>query len=151
MRFTIFFMLGLAFFSCSKEYNYSVDDELRQYFDLFETEGNSRGWNIDLEAMSVSGYIETIDERNTVGQCQTSDMGNKRVVIDGTFWNRYDFYEREFIVFHELGHCILGRDHDDSADSANRCKSIMSSGSGGCINNYSEKTRTDYLDELFDN
>ncbi len=57
---------------------------------------------------------------------------------------------REFVVFHELGHCDLGRDHRDEAFDNGVCVSIMRSGLGDCRDYYHPRTREGYLDELFD-
>ena len=141
------FILG----SCAKEYGYDVDPELQSYFQLFEQEAEARGQSVDLEAAGIGGIIEFIMDNSTVGQCQTSDEGNKRVFIDKAFWEDYDNLEKEFIVFHELGHCYLLREHDNSTNFNNTCKSIMQSGVSGCKNNYKQSTRKEYLDELFNN
>lgn len=49
-------------------------------------------------------------EYPVVGVC----MGGKRVYIDPEFWEKIDFYRREALIFHELGHCIFKRDHDNA-------------------------------------
>jgi hypothetical protein len=53
------------------------------------------------------------------------------------------------VVFHELGHCYLGRGHSEETHPNGVCKSIMRSGNGGCFDNYNSTTREAYLDELF--
>ena len=147
--FYILFVIILA--SCAKEYDYSVDSELDLYFEIFEQEGALRGFDINLEEEGIGGIIEFIKDNTTVGQCQTSNEGNKRIFIDKAFWSAYDDLEKEFIVFHELGHCYLGLDHNDEQDSNRNCVSIMQSGVGECSNNYNQNTREAYLDELFSN
>lgn len=144
-------ILGLLAFSCTKEYGYEVDSEVLPFFEAFEAEGAARGIAIDLEAEGIGATIDFIRDNSTVGQCQTSDEGNRRVFIDRAFWEDYDFAEKEFIVYHELGHCFLQREHDNSVNGDNVCSSIMQSGISGCRNQYSATTREAYLDELFSN
>ncbi len=148
IKWLILFMV-IVISSCTKEYGYEVDAELQPYFETFELEGSLRGFDIDIDAEGIGGMIEFIKDNSTVGQCQTSDEGNRRVFIDKAFWQAYNNSEKEFIVFHELGHCYLRREHDDSIDNNRVCKSIMQSGLSGCKNNYDASTREAYLDELF--
>ena len=146
------FLIILVFItiSCTKEYGYDIDPEIQPFFDIFEAEGAARDMDFDLEALGIGAELNFIRDNSTVGQCQTSDQGNKRIFVDKAFWSDYDFSEKEFIVFHELGHCFLLRDHDNSVDGRN-CASIMQSGLSGCRNNYGPDTREAYLDELFSN
>ena len=73
------------------------------------------------------------------------------MTIDKTFWNRSSELYKEFVVFHELGHCVLDRNHKEDKDSRGRCLSIMRSGLGDCLDAYSSANRTYYLNELFGN
>lgn len=151
MRIWILTLMIIIAASCAKEYTYEVDSELQLYFEIFEAEGALRGLEIDLDAEGIGGTIEFIKDQTTVGQCLNGDQGGRRIFIDKAFWSAYDHYEREFIVFHELGHCYLRLEHNDDRDSHQNCVSIMQSGVGGCKNNYKESTRDEYLDELFNN
>ena len=146
-----FVILGLLAFSCTKEYGYEVDNEVLPFFEIFELEGLERGINVDLDTEGIGATIDFIRDNSTVGQCQTSDQGNRRIFIDQAFWEGYSFSEKEFIIFHELGHCFLKREHDNSIKGNNVCSSIMQSGVSGCRNQYNETTREEYLDELFSN
>ena len=57
--------------------------------------------------------------------------------------------EKEFIIYHELGHCFLDRDHLDEANADGSCVSIMHSNPGVCFFELKSENREDYLDELF--
>jgi hypothetical protein len=57
---------------------------------------------------------------------------------------------KEYIVFHELGHCVLNRPHTEDSFSNGVCSSIMRSGNGGCYDYYNRFTRQYYVDELFE-
>jgi len=56
---------------------------------------------------------------------------------------------KEYLVFHELGHCILGRSHSNDILENGDCKSIMQSGTSNCKGNYNDENREMLLDELF--
>lgn len=49
-----------------------------------------------------------------IGRC----WSNGRVDINPYFWNSSTLQAREQLVFHELGHCLLGRGHQDQKNSA---------------------------------
>ena len=95
--------------------------------------------------------IEEIDEQHVAGQCSYGRFRNPRLVtIDASFWRRSSDRFKEFIVFHELGHCYLNRGHLESAFSNGVCVSIMRSGVGDCFDNYHVNTREYYINELFE-
>ncbi|OEK04671.1 hypothetical protein [Roseivirga misakiensis] len=127
-----------------------VDERLWPYFIRFQEQGASRGLTIDLVAEGITGVIEVIDEENIAGTCNFNSRTSNHVMIDAEFWQLAPDLFKEFIVFHELGHCSLFRDHREGADQNGRCISIMRSGLEECRDNYNIVTRTDYLDELYD-
>ena len=140
--------------SCEKETAFDenyIDSDLSPYFESFVEEAAKRG--VDLEQMRdiVSGYIEDIDDGAISGQCRHDADAPDKVIIDRTFWMTAGNSSKEFLVFHELGHCMLGRSHLDTRDSNGFCVSIMHSTSEVCTNGYSYSTRSKYLDELFSN
>lgn len=154
-------LMGLFFinWSCQKdevqlimpaEKSYAgVEQPLWIYFERFEEEAAERGLKIDLNAERIKGKIEAIDEVNVAGICHFNAHQPNDLVIDRQFWIRASDLSREFIVFHELGHCSLFRDHREDAYQNGLCKSIMRSGLGDCRDQYNIYTRADYLNELF--
>ncbi|MEZ5042156.1 MAG: hypothetical protein R2828_19825 [Saprospiraceae bacterium] len=127
-----------------------VEEALWVYFDRFEKEGVLRGLEIDLREAAVTGLIKEIEEDGVAGQCSYGSHQSNHVAIDKQFWDQASDLLREFVVFHELGHCNLGRDHREAAKADGTCESIMASGVGDCRDNYKSITREAYLDELFD-
>lgn len=127
-----------------------VDEALWIYFERFEEEAAQRGLIIDLRASGITGMIEDIDGENIAGQCNFSSRFPNHVTVDSEFFNNTSDFGREFVVFHELGHCELLRGHREDAFSNGTCESLMRSGLGDCRDNYRFGTRTSYLDELFD-
>ena len=127
-----------------------VDESLWTYFERFEEEGRQRGIAIDLRSARITGMLEEIERNRVLGQCNYRRGNQNHVTVDEGFWNQTSDLGREFVVFHELGHCFLLRDHLESAFANGACTSIMRSGTGSCRDNYNRFTRDAYLEELFD-
>ncbi len=131
-----------------------VDPELQPFFELFQEEALSRGLVVNLE--SVRGVLEDIEyETSTnattarvLAHCSAQD-GMNNITIDAARWARFDDFSKQYIVFHELGHCALARDHFDDKDISGNCLSLMHSAFEACIDDFTTMTRSDYLDELF--
>lgn len=147
----------LAFQACQKtpievtvikEYP-GVHPELWIHFQNFEAAAAKRGVLIDLAERGITGTIEDINIDNVVGACSHNTVAPNHVILDETFWGRSASLRRELIVFHELGHCYMQLDHRDGVYNDGRCKSIMRSGMGGCVDIYTRDSRSEYLDELF--
>jgi len=128
----------------------NVDEVLWDYFDRFESEASARGITIDIRSENITGNISEISSEHVAGTCNYSYRNPNKITIDLEFWSRSGDRYKEFVVFHELGHCVLYREHKEDATSSNICESIMRSGTGNCIDNYTRNTRSTYLDELFD-
>jgi hypothetical protein len=59
------------------------------------------------------------------GQCQHSTTGMNTVLINSQTFFNYPAQVQTAIVFHELGHCILNRQHRTDVDSGGNPLSIM--------------------------
>lgn len=127
----------------------NVDVDLWIYFSRFEEEANQRGIDVDLRRLDISGEINSIDEEGVIGTCHYQSHTPNHVTIDFDFWERASTLYREYVVFHELGHCVLLRDHNDAHDSNGVCVSVMHSGLTDCRTIYNQEFRESYLDELF--
>jgi len=157
MKYITKFLLGLTLIlsisACEKDEPdvVSVDARLQVYFDRFAVEGAARGITVDFSAAQISGSIENIDEPNVQGQCIKNSAMSDEIKVNTQFWENSNDLLREFVIFHELGHCFLDRDHIDTETSNGACTSMMHSGTSGCTNTYSGNTRSELLDELFMN
>lgn len=153
--FLILSLFSVFAISCAKDQNIinsqypNVDPELWSIYSTFEFEASKRGFDIDLNALNISGDIEEIHQENVAGSCKYGSHIDNEVTIDLSFWNNSTSLYKEFVVFHELGHCVLLRDHKESADHRGNCTSIMRSGLSGCRDNYTSQNRSTFIDELF--
>lgn len=63
--------------------------------------------------VTVSIYFTNIADEDTAGVCHI--RGNYRYIeIDEPYWNEITRNGQEWIVMHELGHCQLGLDHNET-------------------------------------
>lgn len=126
-----------------------VDQALWTHFAEFEAEALKRDIVIDLRSAQITGRIAEIEETHVAGQCTYNSHQPNAILIDLSFWNQAPHLYREFVVFHELGHCQLFRGHDETVNPDGSCESLMRSGAEECFDNYTAATRTRYLNELF--
>lgn len=126
-----------------------ADEGLWEAFANFEEEAALRGLQFDLTELQVSARIVEIGEQHVAGQCTYSNFEPNRIIIDREFWDAASTLSREMVVFHELGHCVLLRGHDESTSGDGFCLSIMRSGTLNCRDAYSVQNREYYLNELF--
>lgn len=136
--------------SCQKEET-AIDAELLEYIEVFEREAERRGMEINVEALDVTAHVMNIQESNVLGQCYTYSDDSRQIIIDQDSWEELDELEKEFLIMHELGHCVLNRGHADDRDNNNECISIMQSGTTNCRYRYDQNNREELLDELFNN
>ena len=152
----IIFFLALTFYSCKEEERpkefFNVDERLHGYFETFEKEAAARGMEIDLNEAILTAQISEIQGQGVAGQCSrpVNSLDND-IVIDESFINsNVSDLLKELVIFHELGHCFLQRDHREDEYPNGNCISIMRSGVDGCRDNYNSSFRSIYIDELFD-
>ena len=127
-----------------------IDQSVQPYIERFEAEAARRNINANIETSGIGAQVATIDG-DAVGQCVLSESRGAFLRLDDAYWSRASDLQKEFLVFHKLGHCFLGRGHLDEEDERGSCISIMMSGVGSCRTNHNTNTREQYIDELFSN
>lgn len=148
----LFLLSTLTIQSCQKDSNdeAAIDELLQPYFNKFQVEAALRGIEVDFETNGITAALTRINDSSVAGQCIHNAETPNRIVISRFYWNQIDTAKKEFLIFHELGHCILNRLHLDTKDASGNCVSIMHSADGICTFNYNTTaTRNKYLDELF--
>jgi len=141
--------LGSVFLGgCGQGLNIKVE-EPNAYVMAFITEAWNRGVVIDqgLQNNLNIEFVPKIEDANVVGFCQAYSNSDRRdIKISLEYWDTFDDYRKEVLFFHELAHCWLDKDHDDSAVHG-RPLSIMNS---FIIQSEHYKAyRNEYLDNLF--
>jgi hypothetical protein len=140
----------VLFSSCNKEVpDIVIQPELEPYFDLFKTEAEKRGIAFDVNVAKITTEMVNITGDNIIAQCTRFQDQPSVIKVDLAYWNTASLTDREFYLFHELGHCFLNRSHNNEKDTNGNCISIMHSSKDACKFLYSKLNRDKYLDELF--
>ncbi|NRB51143.1 MAG: hypothetical protein HRU41_25960 [Saprospiraceae bacterium] len=142
----------IGFSACEREQAVpsKVDEALQPYFERFDQEARARGLDFSVEMEELEADIIGIERDGVLGQCHYSEQAPNIVEVDDEFWARASDLEKEYVVFHELGHCVLGRNHNDDRNADGTCSSIMQSGLTSCRVAYGPANRALFLDELFE-
>lgn len=125
-----------------------VDSAIKPYVQRFIEDARKR--KVSIPEMSrttvVFGTTRTKDEPITVGFCDDV-QGWPFITVSEADWAYSDDYEKEQLVFHELGHCVLGRDHCDVTRN-DQPVSIMEVDLGRSAQAYKTR-REEFVNELF--
>lgn len=116
----------------------------------FEQYGKQYSGNPNFTVGDVPVNFGDTENEQFEGVCFSYGDGTTEVIIRESWWNSASQPMRESLLFHELGHCALGRDHDNSIleiMGISHKKSMMNS----VIVNSNQYTnhKAGYLTELF--
>ncbi len=140
------FLLIITLSSCHFDptIEYRVDPELTPYVEKFFSEGQKRGIILERENLVVIIY-DGLEKDENVWGLSTKEGKQRVILIDKDYFefNRDNGnpLRNESIIFHELGHAILGRGHCTGGDS------IMDITS--CFYTYCYTGDVGIIDELF--
>jgi len=152
MRWIVPCFLLLLLASCREEVEPVVSDKAFDgYLQRFIEEGRQRGYPLDLDETDIVFKFATLPTLQT-GICRPQKRP-RHIYINSKYWGLASEWEREAIVFHELGHCVLGRVHHNEKLPNGECASLMDGKENGfsCVNNLvCPRWRAYYYDELFD-
>jgi hypothetical protein len=168
-------LLFIIIFSCKNEKEtivappiFEIEKEFRPYFNRFIKEAALRNIFIDTTNLILKVANTTTNLKETCGTCfqfinkkdlqKTIEINAKNEIC----WTKAQDLEKETLIFHELGHCLLGRTgHKNDLFGDKSPKSIMNADGRDlyipcvyAINDEVECNKTNrrkyYLDELFD-
>jgi len=145
-------LIAFAFFfslSCSDSTEYAVETEFDEYLQRFLAEAAKRGKTFNLQASGIIMRFADL-EGNIGGKCYHEKP--VRIEFDRKYWKyisrtAYPDAAKESIVFHELGHGLLGREHRNERFSNGEMKSLMCE--SGYFVNFFGIRREYYIKELF--
>jgi hypothetical protein len=143
------FLLGLLFLTCERNTPfYDAPDELDSYVQLFVHEGSKRGVHIDPAREGLQVIFGKV-KGNHHGSCKPNNYP-KVVTIDSVKWKYISPPHRELLLFHELAHCLLEKQHNDDTFPFGECKSWMRADQSKCKPNVMNAAwRKYYIDEIF--
>ncbi len=139
--------------SCNKDREkvYNVPSDIQAYIDDFVQEAANRGIELVVDDLTVEYMTDLeLDGQEAAGLCysETSDAP-PTIHLDTFSLNWQSPYTREVLVFHELGHCVLGRGHTSQLLPNCNFASIMKPSGDPIYTSINLFKRDYYLDELF--
>lgn len=82
-----------------------TDEDFVKYVERFEQETGIK--------VQVPVFYGTIKE-DFAAVCEVYSDGYKQIRVNSKYWTMLGELGKEELVYHELGHCVLNRDHTDS-------------------------------------
>ena len=158
---------GTLLFSCDKVepvFEYRIESRLESLVNKFYDEAEQRGISLQKNNLIVEFVENLVDDR--CGQCERpkrkrEEQRHVKISKTADCWAKEPSQNQEALVFHELGHCLLNRNHKDDLFSSGAPKSILTTalngpyepceyvfGEDGSVCNKTVR-RTYYLNELF--
>ncbi|GAB3886924.1 hypothetical protein [Spirosoma agri] len=140
---------------------YAVPADVEPYIQSFRDELKKRNNPLAIDNLIVT-FGTSQQSEDVCGTCLAQAGQTPRITInpDDFCWAKASTNERECLVFHELGHCLLGRAHQSSRFSNHAYTSLMNPddvavyatcrypiGDDVCDK---RSRRAYYIDELFD-
>lgn len=128
-----------------------------KYAKVVSNEAEDRGVYLDFSEIGME--FSVLMSNTTLGYCREITVSYlagydvrkyNKIFINETLWSISTDTEKEQLLAHELGHCVLGRDHDDDIierEGELIHKSVMSTYSFS--DNVFKRHREYYFDELF--
>jgi len=116
MRYYMVAVLAIFAVGCTKSPN-KIDPEFKQMYQEFIDEANAHGLDLPYD-QGMTIEIGTLGQEDSqgelIGECSPIGYGDGNILIDKNFWYDANDAERHVLLFHELGHCVLGRKHNNN-------------------------------------
>lgn len=138
----LFIVIITSISSCNDDPVGYKDPTLSPYVDRFIEQATLHGQNISARELNV-------DFQQLKNLCGQYD-GKQAVFISPGCWDVAPESAREALMFHELGHALLKRDHKTTTLPNGEHASIMTPDPSMLYNEYTAKKRSYYFQELFE-
>lgn len=93
----------------------TTEQEIQALVDRFRLEQANYSQIISLtpsKPVSVGIQFEKLVS-GIAGECQELEAGTTQISIHPRTWDNLTSPQKECLVFHELGHCVLNKDHSE--------------------------------------
>jgi hypothetical protein len=125
IKYYIVFLLIIA--SCGSapppsKGNDAVGVDFKPYYNEFIDDLNLRNKRVAHSGITIR--FDVMRSPINVGECHYS-YPNHTVKINKNYWDKSSDTVKKIIIYHELGHCMLYRDHNNQLNSINQPMSIM--------------------------
>ena len=84
----------------------TVNEFLKPYYTQFESICN-------LEIHDTTAKFGDLED-TTVGRCYSYSNGYREIIIDKPYWDNASLNQKESLMLHELGHCVLYKEHNSA-------------------------------------
>ncbi len=93
------------------EHFLQVDAPFVDFVHNFEVSASEEGRSVQITDLVIS--FGSTPNLNETGVCEWAENETPRVVINERIWNTLNDYDRQEVIYHELGHCVLRRIHQN--------------------------------------
>lgn len=125
MKLTSIIVILISLNACTKNENIQgIDKAFDLTLDTLRIDLKTAGYTIDLNKISIQfGKISDHSEE-TAAICY-KQSGKNIIIVEREFWEQYWPLTREYILAHEIGHCVLNREHNNKLHFDGSPVSIM--------------------------
>jgi hypothetical protein len=118
-----YILIAMTLVACGKKEVLDVAPEFQPYVGRFEQVSAKVGSPVTVSDLIVK--FGPMLHKNENGACEVMSDKTPTVTINEKVWNQMDDLERESLMFHELGHCVLHRNHKKEITAQGVPVSIM--------------------------
>ena len=95
----------------------SIEAQFQPVVDSFIAEAQNQGASVTVTDLVIQSVPNLTGE--TMGLCQTDPTGatSPTIFISQASWDMLDSESQQELLFHELGHCVLNRVHNDTLNN----------------------------------
>lgn len=106
-------LTGCGYEPLNSRHNRIVDvGDFEYYVDLFQVQAKILGQEINIDDLKIQWkYLPVKESVITLGTCLYSEDSTPLISIDPGHWVKLSLVSKKILMFHELGHCILKRNH----------------------------------------
>ncbi len=151
-------LLLSGFLSCGRQFNresrhfQKSNPIFDEYIEKFEAHGRTYLKDANFKVGNIPINFLDPKETSVQGICTQYSDGSKEIIIRKEWWEQVSKKYHESLIFHELGHCRLARDHrDEEYEDADKSAYKLSLMNGILVvPGVFEKSEEVYLRELFE-
>ena len=147
MRNCFLLFIIVLLYSCGKDNIPLIDNKVKKYVETFRIEALRRNIILSDEDLNIEIRFDKLKD-GIRGSCFLS---KNLIKLDSISWLKRDSFDNEWLIYHELGHCILHKEHNNENLARGECKGLMSNYEDNqCFINFKSLIwRKWYFDELF--
>ncbi len=142
MKAYILLLTLISLTACGKslDYNVQIEPTLAPEVEAFQQSALANGRIIEMNNITIVFDTTGVTSELKPGRCTLKP--HTEVLINKAFYIKVSPWIQRELIFHELGHCLLGKEHNDSGLQIMNTF-LMNQ------NQYNEATHTQYDTALF--